>query len=58
MAFTALVVFQWGIEAERFMAFRDWSKRIAGGEGGRSREEVGHEVFSLILGGSCHFPLP
>ena len=31
MAFTALVVFQWGIEAERFVAFRDWSKSIAGG---------------------------
>ena len=31
VAFTALVVFQWGIEAERFVAFRDWSKSIAGG---------------------------
>ena len=58
VAFTALVVFQWGIEAERFVAFRDWLKSIAGGGGVRSGEEVGHEVFSLIRGGHAIFRYP
>ena len=31
VAFTALVVFQWDIEAERFVAFRDRSTSIGGG---------------------------